>query len=137
MKEATPVAAKLSPTALNKRAVNNNKGPSQTTNQEMERMPESQEKSPPIKKKTPSKRSTLESAGLFEEATTVTAASREVSMLLSKFAEVLSERAAADTSQMKELEGILTEARNLESYLKEKKKHLRQTLAVISNKLQG
>lgn len=48
-----------------------------------------------------------------------------------------SERAAKDTSQMKELEDILTEARNLESYLKEKKHHLRQTLALISDKLQG
>lgn len=47
-----------------------------------------------------------------------------------------SERAAADTSQLKKLEGILTEAQNLESYLKEKKKELRQTLAVISDKLQ-
>uniref|UniRef100_A0A3B5KX50 Uncharacterized protein n=1 Tax=Xiphophorus couchianus TaxID=32473 RepID=A0A3B5KX50_9TELE len=48
-----------------------------------------------------------------------------------------SERGAADTTQMKELEGILTEARNLESYLKEKKCNLRQTLALISNKLQS
>lgn len=48
-----------------------------------------------------------------------------------------SERAAADTSQMKELQGILTAAQNLESYLKEKKNHLRQTLALISHKLQG
>lgn len=48
-----------------------------------------------------------------------------------------SERAAADTGQMKKLQGILTEAQNLESYLKEKKKHLRQTLALISDKLQG
>lgn len=48
-----------------------------------------------------------------------------------------SERAAADTAQMKELEGILTKARNLESYLKEKKYNLRQTLAGISDKLQG
>jgi len=48
-----------------------------------------------------------------------------------------SDRASADTSQMKELEVILIEARNLESYLKEKKSHLRQTLALISDKLQG
>lgn len=48
-----------------------------------------------------------------------------------------SERAAADTSQMKELQGILAEAHNLESCLKEKKNHLRQTLALISDKLQG
>lgn len=46
-----------------------------------------------------------------------------------------SESAAADTAQMKELEGILTQARNLELFLKEKKKHLKQTLALISDKL--
>lgn len=47
------------------------------------------------------------------------------------------ERAAADTSQMKELEAILAEARNLEGHLKEKKKHLKETLALISDKLAG
>lgn len=48
-----------------------------------------------------------------------------------------SERAAADSFQMRELEGILAEAKSLELYLKEKKTHLRQTLAVISDKLLG
>ncbi|KAM7399798.1 hypothetical protein PAMP_019042 [Pampus punctatissimus] len=135
MKEATPTPGKLAPPALNKRGANNGKGPKQTTSQEMERTPVNQDKSPPTKKKPPSKASTLESADLFEATTA--GASREVSMLLSQFAAVLSERAAADTSQMKELEGILTEARSLESYLKEKKSHLRQTLAAISAKLLG
>lgn len=37
---------------------------------------------------------------------------------------------------MKELEGILAEARDLESCLKEKKLHLRQMLAVISDNLE-
>lgn len=60
-----------------------------------------------------------------------------VASLMSVFIACCSERAVADTSQMKELEGILTEAQNLESYLKEKKNHLRQTLALISDKLQG
>ncbi|CAK6972490.1 hypothetical protein EPR50_G00029620 [Scomber scombrus] len=135
MKDATPTPGKLTPTAVNKRGVNNSKGPKQTTSLEMERTPANQDKSPPAKKKPPSKPSTLESGDVFEATTA--GAGREVSMLLSKLAEVLSERAAADTSQMKELEGILTEARNLESYLKEKKNHLRQTLAVISDKLMG
>uniref|UniRef100_A0A3Q3X2P2 Uncharacterized protein n=1 Tax=Mola mola TaxID=94237 RepID=A0A3Q3X2P2_MOLML len=67
----------------------------------------------------------------------VVGVSRDVSVLLSKFAQVLSERAAAETAQMKELEGILGEARNLESYLKEKKHHLRKTLTLISDKLLG
>lgn len=48
-----------------------------------------------------------------------------------------SERAAIDASQVRELEDILMEARNLESHLKEKKDHLRRTLALISDKLQG
>lgn len=48
-----------------------------------------------------------------------------------------SERATADTMLMKELEGILADARYLESYLKEKKQHLKQTLELISEKLQN
>ncbi|TMS07443.1 Testis-expressed protein 12 [Larimichthys crocea] len=136
MKEATPAAGKLAVPTLNKTGVNNNKGPKQTTAQEMECTPANQEESPPKKKKPPSKPSTdLESADSFEA--TAAGASREVSMLLSKFSKVLSERAAADSSQMRELEGILAEAKSLESYLKEKKTHLRQTLAVISDKLLG
>ncbi|KAM7413681.1 hypothetical protein PAMA_020861 [Pampus argenteus] len=134
MKEATQTPGKLAPPALNKRGANNGKGPKQTTSQEMERTPENQDKSPPTKKKPPSKASTVES-DLFEATTA--GASREVSTLLAEFAEVISERAAADISQMKELEDILTEARSLESYLKEKKNHLRQTLAAISAKLLG
>lgn len=47
-----------------------------------------------------------------------------------------SERTTADTMLMKELEGVLADARDLESYLKEKKQHLRQTLDVISERLQ-
>ncbi|XP_008278769.1 testis-expressed sequence 12 protein [Stegastes partitus] len=94
-----------------------------------------QDESPPTKRRTTSETSTLKSASSFED--TAAGASSEISMLASKFSEMLSERAAADHAQMKELEGILTEARNLESYLKEKKRHLRQTLALISDKLQG
>ncbi|TKS81486.1 Testis-expressed protein 12 [Collichthys lucidus] len=119
MEEAAPAAGKLAVPTLNKTGVNNNKGPKQTTAQEMECTPANQE----------------ESADSFEA--TAAGASREVSMLLFKFAKVLSERAAADSSRMRELEGILAEAKNLESYLKEKKTHLRQTLAVISDKLLG
>ncbi|XP_059187736.1 testis-expressed protein 12-like [Centropristis striata] len=137
MKKATPVAEKLIPITLNTRAVNNSKGPKQATTQETQGAPANQDKSPPRKRKTTSRPTTsiLESADLFEATTT--GGSREVNMLCSEFAEVLSERAAADTFQMKELEDILTEAQNLESYLKEKKKHLRQTLDLISDKLQG
>ncbi|TNN34160.1 Testis-expressed sequence 12 protein [Liparis tanakae] len=121
-----------------KRAINNNnnnnKGSKQTP-EETERTPANQDASPPMKKRTASASFSLESAGLFEATTA--AASRDFSMLFSKFSEVFSERAAADTSQMKELEVILTEAQDLESYLKEKKKHLRQTLSLISERLLG
>ncbi|XP_054460129.1 myosin-G heavy chain-like [Anoplopoma fimbria] len=135
------MAEKMIPPAKKRANNNNNNNNSSSsrgsthTDTEMERSPANQDKSPPKKKKPPSTSSTLESAGFFEATTSGT--SRDVSMLISKFAEVLSERAAADTSQMKELEVILTEAQNLESFLKEKKKRLRQTLALISDKLQG
>lgn len=56
---------------------------------------------------------------------------------MSVFVICYSERAAADTSQMNELQGILAEAQYFESYLTEKKNHLKQTLALISNKLKG
>ncbi|XP_018556355.1 testis-expressed protein 12 [Lates calcarifer] len=135
MKEATPVAGKVIPPALNKRAVSNNKGPVQTTSLGMDCTPAYQDKSPPNKKKPPSAPCTSDLADVFEATTA--GARKDVNMLLSKFAKVLNERAAADTAQMKELEGILTEAQNLESYLKEKKNHLRQTLALISDKLKG
>ncbi|XP_071375649.1 testis-expressed protein 12 [Centroberyx affinis] len=136
MNEATPVPGKVIPPTVYMRGVNNSKGPKQKMPQEMEHTPAHQDKSPPKKKKKAcSKPSALDSADLFER--TVAGANREVSMLFSKYAEVLSERAAADASQVKELEGILTEARSLESHLKEKKDHLRRTLALISDKLQG
>ncbi|XP_034557158.1 testis-expressed protein 12-like isoform X4 [Notolabrus celidotus] len=137
MEETTPMAGKLVPPTLNKRAVNiYNKSPKQATPQEQtERSSANPEKSPPKKKRPPSKPSMVEPADLFDATTA--GASREVSMLFSKLAEVLSERATADTSQIKQLDGILRETQNLESYLREKKNHLRQKLALISNKLQG
>ncbi|CAB1458504.1 unnamed protein product [Pleuronectes platessa] len=135
MKETSPVAAKPIAPAFNKRAIKDSKGPQQATSQEMECTPEKRDKSPPKRKRHRSTRSTLESGDFFE-ATTADAG-REISMLLSQFAEVLRKSAAADTAQMKKLQGILTEARNLESYLKEKKNHLRHTLAQISDNLQG
>ncbi|XP_034557153.1 testis-expressed protein 12-like isoform X3 [Notolabrus celidotus] len=143
MEETTPMAGKLVPPTLNKRAVNiYNKSPKQATPQEFcnllqqtERSSANPEKSPPKKKRPPSKPSMVEPADLFDATTA--GASREVSMLFSKLAEVLSERATADTSQIKQLDGILRETQNLESYLREKKNHLRQKLALISNKLQG
>lgn len=91
-----------------------------------------EENSPQKKKK---KAPSLESANPFE--TIAAGVSKVLSVLVSEFAETLRERAAADASQMKELEAILAEARNLEAHLKEKKKHLKETLALISDKLKG
>ncbi|XP_068441540.1 testis-expressed protein 12 [Clinocottus analis] len=125
------MAEKMIPPISNKRAVNKNKGSKQTS-EEMERAPERQDNSPPKKKKSFAT-VTLECEGLFEATTA--GASRDFSMMLSKFAEVFSERAAADTSQMKELQGLLIEAQDMESYLKEKKKRLRETLSRITERL--
>uniref|UniRef100_A0A3Q0R6P6 Uncharacterized protein n=1 Tax=Amphilophus citrinellus TaxID=61819 RepID=A0A3Q0R6P6_AMPCI len=122
-----PVAGKLKPPAINRMTMNN-KGLKQTSSQEVECTNTNQEISPPKKRKSPSETSALDSADSFE----ATAATSWPVFLL-----CCSERAAADTSQMEELEVILTEARNLETSLKEKKNHLRQTLALISDKLQG
>ncbi|KAG5268081.1 hypothetical protein AALO_G00208020 [Alosa alosa] len=64
-------------------------------------------------------------------------ANRSLNMLFSEFTELLRERVSVDSSQVNELDDILMEARSLESHLKEKKEHLRHSLAVISEKLQG
>uniref|UniRef100_A0A3B1IVM9 Si:dkey-40g16.5 n=1 Tax=Astyanax mexicanus TaxID=7994 RepID=A0A3B1IVM9_ASTMX len=67
---------------------------------------------------------------------TAWAAVEEINGLFSKFSEVL-ERAAMDAAQVEQLESVLSEALCLESQLKEKKEHLRRSLAIISDKLQG
>ncbi|KAJ0021816.1 hypothetical protein NQD34_009306 [Periophthalmus magnuspinnatus] len=97
----------------------------------MEPPPSAREKLPP-KKKT-CKQSPLIPTHLFDAATADV--SCEINDLFTKFADILCEKATADQSMMQELDGIVTEARNLEAHLKEKKKLLRQTLALISDKL--
>ncbi|KAL0973056.1 hypothetical protein UPYG_G00198310 [Umbra pygmaea] len=91
----------------------------------------------PEKKKSNSGITTLalKSSDLFD--TVLAGANREVNMLFSKYSEVLSERAAVDAAQVRELEDLLLKARNLESQLRDKKDRLRRTLALISDKLQG
>ncbi|XP_068174122.1 uncharacterized protein [Antennarius striatus] len=122
------MAAKAIPS---QRQGNNNK---QTTTQEVECTPATPDKSP-LKKRKPSCEPTLKSADLFE--VTTTAARKDICSLMTTLSNLLRERAVADTSQIKELEGILVGAANVESHLKEKKEYLRQTLSVISDKLQG
>ncbi|XP_064840710.1 testis-expressed protein 12-like [Oncorhynchus masou masou] len=113
-----------------------NKGQKQKLSQEVEQTSAYCDNSPAKKKKAQSSKTPASySSDLFEAE--LAGANREVNMLFSKYSEVLSERAAIDASQVRELEDILMEARNLDSHLKEKKEHLRRTLALISDKLQG
>ncbi|XP_061072198.1 testis-expressed protein 12-like [Conger conger] len=93
--------------------------------------------SSPMKKKRPlcDKSPSLNSLDVFQAA--VTDSNREVNVLFSKFAEVMSERAAVDGSQVRELEDIMTEVKGLESHLMERKELLKHSLAIVSNKLQG
>ncbi|XP_027029766.1 testis-expressed protein 12 isoform X2 [Tachysurus fulvidraco] len=91
----------------------------------------------PAKKMKASRTKSLLADGADEFETAWSDAVRDINLLFSKYSEVLRERAAVDASQIQELTDILTEAMNLESQLKEKKEHLRQALAIISDKLQG
>ncbi|OPJ68257.1 testis-expressed sequence 12 protein [Patagioenas fasciata monilis] len=62
---------------------------------------------------------------------------KEIKNLLSKYANILSERAAMDASYVEELDGILKEARTIENHLKQKRESLKQRFAVITNTLQS
>ncbi|XP_077161664.1 testis-expressed protein 12 [Paroedura picta] len=63
--------------------------------------------------------------------------SKEISILISKYAHMLSERAAMDASYVEEFEGILKEAASVENHLKLKQESLRQRLAAIASPLQS
>ncbi|KFO82782.1 Testis-expressed sequence 12 protein, partial [Cuculus canorus] len=60
---------------------------------------------------------------------------KEIMNLLSKYAHILSERAAMDASYVQELDGILKEAKTIENHLKQKRESLKQRLNVIANTL--
>ncbi|XP_010289209.1 PREDICTED: testis-expressed sequence 12 protein [Phaethon lepturus] len=62
---------------------------------------------------------------------------KEIKNLLSKYAHILSERAAMDASYVQELDGILKEARTIEKHLKQKRESLKQRFTVIANTLQS
>lgn len=49
----------------------------------------------------------------------------------------LSSRAALDSSYVRELDGILREARAIDDHLKQKREKLKQRFAVIANSLQS
>ncbi|XP_012965125.1 testis-expressed protein 12 isoform X1 [Anas platyrhynchos] len=67
----------------------------------------------------------------------LTEMNKEIKNLLSKYAQILSERAAMDASYVQELDGILKEARTLENHLKQKRESLKQRFTVIANSLQS
>uniref|UniRef100_A0A2H6MUQ2 Uncharacterized protein n=2 Tax=Micrurus carvalhoi TaxID=3147026 RepID=A0A2H6MUQ2_9SAUR len=62
---------------------------------------------------------------------------KEINALLSKYAQVLSERTAVDASYVEELEGILKEAYSIEHHLKLKRENLRHSFAAIAGPLQN
>ncbi|XP_010085728.1 PREDICTED: testis-expressed sequence 12 protein [Pterocles gutturalis] len=62
---------------------------------------------------------------------------KEIKNLLSKYGHILSERAAMDASYVQELDGILKEARTIETHLKQKRESLKQRFTVITNTLQS
>ncbi|XP_005236664.1 testis-expressed protein 12 [Falco biarmicus] len=62
---------------------------------------------------------------------------KEIMNLLSKYAHILSERAAMDASYVQELDGILKEARTIETHLKQKRESLKQKFTVIASTLQS
>ncbi|CAM4613038.1 testis-expressed protein 12 [Lepidochelys kempii] len=62
---------------------------------------------------------------------------KEINNLLSKYAHILSERAAMDASYVQELDGILKEAKIIENHLKQKRESLRHRFTVIANTLQS
>ncbi|XP_062995498.1 testis-expressed protein 12 [Elgaria multicarinata webbii] len=63
--------------------------------------------------------------------------SKEINALLSKYANILSERAAMDASFVEELQGILKEASSVEHHLKLKRENLRHRFAAIAGPLQS
>ncbi|XP_025896826.1 testis-expressed protein 12 [Nothoprocta perdicaria] len=62
---------------------------------------------------------------------------KEIKNLLSKYAHILSERAAVDASYVQELDEILREAKSIENHLLQKRESLKQRFTVISNTLQS
>ncbi|XP_007934797.1 testis-expressed protein 12 [Orycteropus afer afer] len=60
---------------------------------------------------------------------------KEVNMMLSTYAKILSERAAVDASYIDELDELFKEASTIENFLIQKREFLRQRFMVIANTL--
>lgn len=61
---------------------------------------------------------------------------KEINFFLGKFAQILSERTAVDSSYIHEFDEIIKEARGIETQLKQKRESLRNRLTMIANTLQ-
>ncbi|XP_076969036.1 testis-expressed protein 12 isoform X1 [Tamandua tetradactyla] len=80
-----------------------------------------------------------ESSGLFykDEALEkdLNDMSKEINLMLSTYAKILSERAAVDASYIDEIEELFKEANTIENFLMQKRELLRQRFTVIANTL--
>ncbi|XP_043851901.1 LOW QUALITY PROTEIN: testis-expressed protein 12 [Dromiciops gliroides] len=63
--------------------------------------------------------------------------SKEINLLLNKYAQILRQRAAVDASTLKMFDAICKEASTLENLLKRKRENLRQRFTMIANTLQS
>ncbi|XP_021514332.1 testis-expressed protein 12 isoform X2 [Meriones unguiculatus] len=61
--------------------------------------------------------------------------SKEINLMLSTYAKILSERAAVDASYIDELDGLFKEANIIENFLVQKREFLKQRFTVITNTL--
>nr|XP_004052178.2 testis-expressed protein 12 [Gorilla gorilla gorilla] len=61
--------------------------------------------------------------------------SKEINLMLSTYAKLLSERAAVDASYIDEIDELFKEANAIENFLIQKREFLRQRFTVIANTL--
>lgn len=61
--------------------------------------------------------------------------SKEINLMLSTYAKILSERAAVDASYIDEIDGLFKEANIIENFLVQKREFLKQRFTVITNTL--
>ncbi|XP_054296252.1 testis-expressed protein 12 isoform X2 [Pongo pygmaeus] len=61
--------------------------------------------------------------------------SKEINLMLSTYAKLLSERAAVDASYIDEIDELFKEANTIENFLIQKREFLRQRFTVIANTL--
>ncbi|XP_008635151.1 PREDICTED: testis-expressed sequence 12 protein [Corvus brachyrhynchos] len=62
---------------------------------------------------------------------------KEINSLLSKYADIISARAAVDSSYVQELDETLTQARAIENHLEQKRERLKKRVTVIASTLQS